>query len=355
MATIDIKAVQKNYGAVPILKGVNLSIASGEFVVLVGPSGCGKSTLLRLIAGLEDASQGEILIGGKTVNDLPPKDRDIAMVFQSYALYPHMSVRDNMSYSLKLRRKTSEFIGNAVAQAGAKLGLGALQDRKPRQLSGGQRQRVAMGRAIVRNPKAFLFDEPLSNLDARLREQMRFEIRKLHRDLGATSVYVTHDQIEAMTMADRIVAMQGGVIQQVGAPLELYDDPANMFVAGFIGSPAMNFLEADATAGEGGTTISVGPTPLITLAGQGLLGKIIVGIRPERVVLSPQGTVPAGVDLIETTGLGTVVHLMLGGQQFKLFTTDRPVIAAGETVKLRVDAKDLRLFDPNTGVRIRLV
>jgi multiple sugar transport system ATP-binding protein len=353
MATIEVRAVRKNYGAVPILKGIDLSIASGEFVVLVGPSGCGKSTLLRLIAGLEDTSQGEILIGGKTVNDLPPKDRDIAMVFQSYALYPHMSVRDNMSYSLKLRRKAADFIADAVGKAGAKLGLDALQNRKPRQLSGGQRQRVAMGRAIVRNPKAFLFDEPLSNLDARLREQMRFEIRKLHRDLGATSVYVTHDQIEAMTMADRIVAMQGGVIQQVGVPLELYDDPANMFVAGFIGSPAMNFLEADVAAGEGGATIKVGAMSLITLAGRELPPKIVVGIRPERVILSADGLAPARVDLIEPTGLGTVAHLELGGQGLKLFTTDRPAITAGETVKLRLAESDLRLFDPATGLRVR--
>jgi len=354
MATIDVKAVRKNYGAVPILKGIDLSIASGEFVVLVGPSGCGKSTLLRLIAGLEDTSEGEILIDGATVNDLPPKDRDIAMVFQSYALYPHMSVRDNMSYSLKLRRKTRDFIADAVSRAGSKLGLDMLQDRKPRQLSGGQRQRVAMGRAIVRQPKAFLFDEPLSNLDARLREQMRFEIRKLHRDLGATSVYVTHDQIEAMTMADRIVAMQAGVIQQVGSPLELYDDPANMFVAGFIGSPAMNFLEAEATASESGTVVKIGDTLLATLPGGKLPESITIGIRPERVVLSPDGPVPARVDLIEPTGLGTVVHLELGRQSLKLFTTDRPAIAVGETVKLRIADADLRLFEPATGARIRL-
>jgi multiple sugar transport system ATP-binding protein len=356
MANIDVKAVRKNYGAVPILKGIDLSIASGEFVVLVGPSGCGKSTLLRLIAGLEDASQGQILIDGKTVNDLPPKDRDIAMVFQSYALYPHMSVRDNMSYALKLRKKTSDFITKAVNHAGAKLGLDALQERKPRQLSGGQRQRVAMGRAIVRNPKAFLFDEPLSNLDARLREQMRFEIRKLHRDLNATSVYVTHDQIEAMTMADRIVAMQGGVIQQVGPPLELYDDPANMFVAGFIGSPAMNFLNADVAPDPGadGQQLKVGDTVLATLPGRSLPAKVVVGIRPERVSLSPGGTVPARVDLIEPTGLGTVAHLQLGGQDLKLFTTDRPKLTVGETVKLAIAPGDLRLFEPGTGARIRV-
>ncbi|WP_448952070.1 ABC transporter ATP-binding protein [Labrys neptuniae] len=355
MANIEVKAVRKNYGALPILKGIDLTIASGEFVVLVGPSGCGKSTLLRLIAGLEDTSQGEIRIDGAMVNDLPPRDRDIAMVFQSYALYPHMSVRDNMSYALKLRKKAADFITGAVNKAGAKLGLEALQDRKPRQLSGGQRQRVAMGRAIVRNPKAFLFDEPLSNLDARLREQMRFEIRKLHRDLGATSIYVTHDQIEAMTMADRIVAMHGGVIQQVGAPLELYDDPANMFVAGFIGSPAMNFLDAQVTQSEGGAVLKVGDTVIATLAGQRLPAKLVVGIRPERVVLSSEGQVPARVDLIEPTGLGTVAHLEIGGQGLKLFTTARPGIAAGESVKLAIDTTDLRLFHPESGQRIRLM
>jgi len=276
------------------------------------------------------------------------------MVFQSYALYPHMSVRDNMSYALKLRKKTADFITNAVTRAGAKLGLEALQERKPRQLSGGQRQRVAMGRAIVRNPKAFLFDEPLSNLDARLREQMRFEIRKLHRDLNATSVYVTHDQIEAMTMADRIVAMQGGVIQQVGAPLELYDDPANMFVAGFIGSPAMNFLNADAVPSGGGQMLKIGDTVLAMLPGQSLPSRVVVGIRPERVILSSEGNVPARVDLVEPTGLGTVAHLEIGGQGLKLFTTERPPLVVGETVKLAIAAGDLRLFDPGSGVRIRV-
>src|SRR3954451_4286837 len=257
MAAIDITDLRKSFGTVQILKGVDLSIASGEFVVLVGPSGCGKSTLLRLIAGLETATTGEIRIGGEPVDDLPPKDRDIAMVFQSYALYPHMTVRDNMSYSLRLQKSPREAILNAVAEAGAKLGLGALLERKPRQLSGGQRQRVAMGRAIVRRPRALLFEEPLSNLDARLREQMRFEIKKLHRDFGATSVYVTHDQIEAMTMADRIVAMNEGIIQQVGTPLDLYDDPANIFVAGFIGSPAMNFLDARAVLSGTSVTIDI--------------------------------------------------------------------------------------------------
>jgi multiple sugar transport system ATP-binding protein len=356
MAAIDIVDIRKNFGSVEILKGIDLAIGAGEFVVLVGPSGCGKSTLLRLIAGLEAATTGQISIGGRVVDDLPPKDRDIAMVFQSYALYPHMSVRDNMSYSLKLRRTPKEAIGEAVAKAGEKLGLGALQDRKPRQLSGGQRQRVAMGRAIVRHPKAFLFDEPLSNLDARLREQMRFEIKKLHRDLGATSVYVTHDQIEAMTMADRIVAMNGGVIQQVGSPLELYDDPANIFVAEFIGSPAMNFLQAAAEPAAGGITLKVGDAVLATVprpAGLADGALVTVGIRPERAALAGEGT-EARVDLVEPTGLGMVVHLVVGGQELKLFTTDRPKIAIGDMVRIKVQPADIRLFDRTSGVRLRL-
>jgi multiple sugar transport system ATP-binding protein len=356
MASIEIRSVRKKFGNVDVLKGVDLTIASGEFVVLVGPSGCGKSTLLRLIAGLEDLSSGEISIGGRVVDDLPPKDRDIAMVFQSYALYPHMSVRDNMSYSLRLRKTPQEAITAAVSKAGSKLGLDLLQDRKPRQLSGGQRQRVAMGRAIVRRPKAFLFDEPLSNLDARLREQMRFEIRKLHRDLGATSVYVTHDQIEAMTMADRIVAMHGGIIQQVGTPLELYDDPANIFVAGFIGSPAMNFLEANLAPAPGGAALSLGEVILASVprpAGLGDGAPVVAGVRPERISLVREGGIEAKVDLVEPTGLGTVAHLIIGGKEAKLFTTDRPKIAAGDKVRVEVAPENVRLFDPVTGVRLR--
>src|ERR1700691_4667134 len=251
MNAIDINGVSKRYGATPVLHEITLAVAAGEFVVLVGPSGCGKSTLLRMIAGLEQVSAGEIRIGGKLVNDMPPKARDIAMVFQSYALYPHMSVADNMAYSLRLRRNSKQDIESAINAAAVKLGIGALLERKPKALSGGQRQRVAMGRAIVRRPKAFLFDEPLSNLDARLREHMRTEIKKLHLELGATSIYVTHDQIEAMTLADRIVAMNGGHVQQIGRPLELYDRPANLFVAGFIGSPAMNMFPALLSRREG--------------------------------------------------------------------------------------------------------
>jgi len=359
MAAIDIAGLRKSFGSVPVLRGIDLAIRDGEFVVLVGPSGCGKSTLLRLVAGLEEITAGEIRIGGRLVNDLPPKDRDIAMVFQSYALYPHMSVRDNMSFSLKLKRVAAERIAAAVAGASRKLGLDALIERRPRALSGGQRQRVAMGRAIVREPKAFLFDEPLSNLDARLREQMRYEIRKLHRNLGATSIYVTHDQIEAMTMADRIVAMNEGVAQQVGAPAELYDDPANTFVAGFIGSPAMNFLDATLGFGDGAgaAAVRVGGAVLATVArpaGSSTRAPVTLGIRPERLRIGPAGTGAAAVvDLVEPTGLASVIHLDLGGQGLKVFTTDRPRLSVGEPVGLVVAPSDLLLFDHETGQRLR--
>src|SRR5215475_5877340 len=245
MASIDITGVSKSFGAVKVLHGMDLAIADGEFIVLVGPSGCGKSTLLRMIAGLELVSAGTIRIGGAVVNDLPPKDRDIAMVFQSYALYPHMNVADNMSYSLRLRRTPKQRLGAAVAETARILGLEPLLQRRPRALSGGQRQRVAMGRAIVRRPKAFLFDEPLSNLDAKLRVSTRVEIRKLQKELGTTSIYVTHDQLEAMTLADMLVVMNAGKVEQIGAPLEVYEKPATTFVATFIGAPAMNLLKME--------------------------------------------------------------------------------------------------------------
>ncbi|QRM45938.1 sn-glycerol-3-phosphate ABC transporter ATP-binding protein UgpC [Rhizobium sp. BG4] len=345
MASIDIQNVKKAYGHVQVLHDVDLKIGDGEFVVLVGPSGCGKSTLLRMIAGLEDISGGEIRIGGNRVNELHPKDRDIAMVFQSYALYPHMNVAGNMSYSLKLRKTAKEKIASAVGSAASKLGLDPLLERRPKALSGGQRQRVAMGRAIVRQPKAFLFDEPLSNLDARLREQMRAEIKKLHGDLKATSIYVTHDQIEAMTLADRIVAMHGGVVQQVGSPLELYDRPANLFVAGFIGSPGMNFL--DATYENGGvklkdSTIVPLSAPLSVANG----AKVTLGIRPEHVVMSSDGNgMSADVELIEPTGFGIILHLSLHGLPFKVFTLNREALSAGPKVNVTFPAQHLHVFD----------
>ena len=344
MASIDIQNVKKAYGPVKVLHDVDLRIKDGEFVVLVGPSGCGKSTLLRMIAGLEDVTGGEIRIAGNRVNELHPKDRDIAMVFQSYALYPHMNVAGNMSYSLKLRKTAKEKIASAVGAAASKLGLDPLLERRPKALSGGQRQRVAMGRAIVRQPKAFLFDEPLSNLDARLREQMRAEIKKLHGDLKATSIYVTHDQIEAMTLADRIVAMHGGVVQQVGSPLELYDRPANLFVAGFIGSPGMNFL--DATYDDGSVRLKDGT--VVRLAAPLSLAngvKVTLGIRPEHVVIADQSGMGANVELVEPTGFGIILHLSLHGLPFKIFTLDREALTAGPTINVSFPAQYLHVFD----------
>ncbi|MBB3445457.1 sn-glycerol-3-phosphate ABC transporter ATP-binding protein UgpC [Rhizobium sp. BK379] len=345
MASIDIKNIKKSYGHFPVLHGVDLEIKDGEFVVLVGPSGCGKSTLLRMIAGLEEVTDGEIRIAGNRVNELHPKDRDIAMVFQSYALYPHMNVAGNMSYSLKLRKTAKEKIASAVAGAASKLGLDPLLERRPKALSGGQRQRVAMGRAIVRQPKAFLFDEPLSNLDARLREQMRAEIKKLHGDLKATSIYVTHDQIEAMTLADRIVAMHGGVVQQVGSPLELYDRPANLFVAGFIGSPGMNFLDASYEAG--GAKLRDGTiVPLNTSLGLPNGEKVTIGIRPEHVTMTNDGSgISADVELVEPTGFGIILHLSLHGLPFKIFTLDRDALSAGPKVNVTFPAKHLHVFN----------
>jgi multiple sugar transport system ATP-binding protein len=364
MAEIRIDGLGKDFGAIAVLRGIDLHIRDGEFVVLVGPSGCGKSTLLRLIAGLEPISRGEIRIGDRLVNDLAPKDRDVAMVFQSYALYPHMTVRENMSFSLKLQGLPKAHIHVAVQSAAEKLEIQGLLERKPRELSGGQRQRVAMGRAMVREPKAFLFDEPLSNLDARLREQMRYEIRRLQRELGTTSIYVTHDQIEAMTMADRIVAMHDGIAQQIGTPAQLYDDPANLFVAGFIGSPAMNFLRAelveDLDAGDsaaGLVSVLVGREVLSKIRRPQTLPtdrRVTVGIRPERVALrsaSAQRALP--IDLLEPTGLGTVVHLKLADQRLKAFSTERLPMTANDTVGIFIRPEDLLLFDPASGVRVR--
>ncbi|GMB80006.1 sn-glycerol-3-phosphate ABC transporter ATP-binding protein UgpC [Shinella zoogloeoides] len=348
MASIDIEGIRKSFGAFPVLHGVDLTIRDGEFIVLVGPSGCGKSTLLRMIAGLEDVTAGDIRIDGKRVNDLAPKDRDIAMVFQSYALYPHMSVADNMSYSLRLRRSTKEKIASAVSGAAAKLGLDPLLERRPRALSGGQRQRVAMGRAIVRQPKAFLFDEPLSNLDARLREQMRAEIKKLHAALRATSIYVTHDQIEAMTLADRIVAMHGGVVQQVGTPLDLYDRPANLFVAAFIGSPGMNFFEGRYLASGDHADLRLGngvALPARRVGGIESGASATLGIRPEHVVIAEGGALEGRVDLIEPTGFGIIMHVTVHGVPLKVFTLDRAMLNPGATVRLDLPRDKLHLFD----------
>ncbi|MGV3548373.1 ABC transporter ATP-binding protein [Rhizobium sp.] len=346
MGSISINGVRKSFGPVHVLHNVDLDIADGEFIVLVGPSGCGKSTLLRMIAGLEEVSAGDISIAGRRVNELAPKDRDIAMVFQSYALYPHMNVAGNMSYSLRLRKAAKETIAKAVSGAAAKLGLDPLLERKPKALSGGQRQRVAMGRAIVRQPKAFLFDEPLSNLDARLREQMRAEIKKMHGDLKATSIYVTHDQIEAMTLADRIVAMHGGVIQQVGSPLDLYDRPANLFVAGFMGSPAMNLIEGSYEAGQvrfaNGVSVASGDRPGLSAG-----SAVTLGIRPEHVAIVGEGGLAASVDLIEPTGFGIIVHTVVDGLPVKIFTQDRAVMAAGRNIRITFPSERLHLFGAN--------
>ena len=354
MATVSFRDASRVYPGAdrPAVDKLNLEIGDGEFMVLVGPSGCGKSTSLRMLAGLEEVNAGSIHIGDRDVTDLPPKDRDIAMVFQNYALYPHMTVADNMTYSLRLRKTAKATVAAKLAAASSKLGLDAFLARKPKALSGGQRQRVAMGRAIVRAPKAFLFDEPLSNLDARLREQMRAEIRKLHAGLGATSIYVTHDQVEAMTLADRIVAMHGGVIQQVGAPLELYDRPANLFVAGFIGSPGMNFLPAtwDAAAAGArlpdGTSLPVGRSPAIADG-----AALTVGIRPEHVELDAPDGPAAAVELVEPTGHGIILHLRLQDQPFKALTHDRDYLDPGPRVAVGLPAGRLHLFDAD-GARI---
>jgi multiple sugar transport system ATP-binding protein len=356
MASIDISGVRKHYGAVQVLHGMDLSIADGEFIVLVGPSGCGKSTLLRMIAGLEEISDGTIRIGGRVVNELPPRDRDIAMVFQSYALYPHMTVAENMSYSLRLRRTPKEHVAHAIRGAAETLGLGQLLERRPKALSGGQRQRVAMGRAIVRRPKAFLFDEPLSNLDARLREQMRAEIKKLHGSLGATSVYVTHDQIEALTMADRIVAMHDGVVQQVGTPLEIYDRPANVFVASFIGSPAMNFVRGTLERSGAGAAVKMWdvalPVTMPAVAAEGTA--VVAGIRPEHVEISanPASGAAGQVELIEPMGLSTLVHLNVAGEPIKALSFERLDLRPGMPVGISVSPQRVHLFDPASEQRV---
>ena len=356
MASIEISAVRKAFGSIQVLHGIDLAVADGEFIVLVGPSGCGKSTLLRMIAGLEAISAGTIRIGGAVVNDLSPKDRDIAMVFQSYALYPHMNVAENMSYSLRLRRTPKDRIGEAVAGTARILGLQALLARRPRALSGGQRQRVAMGRAIVRKPKAFLFDEPLSNLDARLREQMRAEIKKLHRDLGATSIYVTHDQIEAMSMADRIVAMHDGVVQQVGSPLDIYDRPANIFVAGFIGSPAMNFLRGTLTSADGRAAIRVGGVsiPVARQVDACQDRPAVMGIRPEHIEISddPGAAIEARVELVEPMGAMTLVHASFADQGLKILSLEWTKLAIGAPIRLNLLPGKLHLFDAATEARL---
>ena len=352
MAEVTIREVFKSYGSTQVLHGVSVDIADGEFVVLVGPSGCGKSTLLRMIAGLEGITGGEIGIGGRVVNNLPPSQRDIAMVFQNYALYPHKTVASNMAFALKMRGMAKGEIQERVKKAAEILGLTPYLNRYPRALSGGQRQRVAMGRAIVRDPQVFLFDEPLSNLDAKLRVQMRAEIRELHQRLQTTTVYVTHDQIEAMTMADRIVVMQDGYIEQIGTPLEVYDRPANTFVAGFIGSPAMNLLEARITV-NGVATALVGETGFALPAGLAVAPdqEVTLGIRPEHLAVGDQG-LPAEVAVVEPTGAETHIVARQGAGEMTAVLRERTELRAGAPIRLTALPEHIHVFDRQTGARI---
>jgi len=354
MAAVVIASVHKHFGSTHVIRGVDVSIADGEFCVLVGPSGCGKSTLLRMIAGLEEIGGGEIRIGDRVVNRVPPKERDVAMVFQNYALYPHMTVRDNMSFALMLAKSPKDEIARKVDRAAEILGLGALLDRYPRQLSGGQRQRVAMGRAIVRDPQVFLFDEPLSNLDAKLRVAMRTEIRELHQRLKTTSIYVTHDQIEAMTMADKIVVMRDGIVEQIGAPLELYDHPANTFVAGFIGSPAMNMLAGVVRGTGAGASVSLASGTSVSLPVATADGReVLFGIRPEHLALGDPSTgLPAEVVVVEPTGADTQVVCRVGTQDVIAVLRDRVACRPGDRVGLKPDASRAHLFDAGSGARL---
>jgi multiple sugar transport system ATP-binding protein len=348
MASVSFRKIEKAYGKVKVIHGIGFDIADGEFVVLVGPSGCGKSTLLRMLAGLEEISGGEICIDGKVVNDLESKDRDIAMVFQSYALYPHFTVRENMGFSLRLRDADKKTTQERVANAARILNLDALLDRFPRELSGGQRQRVAMGRAIVRDPKVFLFDEPLSNLDAKLRVAMRAEIKALHQRLKTTTVYVTHDQIEAMTMADRIVVMHDGIIEQIGTPLELFDRPGNLFVAQFIGSPSMNVFSG-VIRGNGVQALGA-HWPLVSRIGAE--GQAVhYGIRPTDLMLAEQG-IPAQVVVVEPTGAETELLLQVGEQQLVLVMHGRTDAQPDQTVYLAVDPAKAHIFDAAGGGRL---
>ena len=359
MAQVKLQGVRKAYGQTQVIHGVDCAVADGEFLVVVGPSGCGKSTLLRMVAGLETITEGEIAIGERVVNELEPAQRDIAMVFQNYALYPHMSVFDNMAYGLKIKRLPKAEIRQRVEQAAAILELGGLLERKPRQLSGGQRQRVAMGRAIVREPSVFLFDEPLSNLDAKLRVQMRVEIKRLQERLGITSLYVTHDQVEAMTLGHRLLVMNEGVVEQLGSPIELYERPATRFVAGFIGSPAMNFLETRLSADAGRVELPGGEALPLEGAAPGTAGgsAVTLGIRPEHLDLCEPGAASAhlAVDLVEQLGADTLIHGRLAGNGAEMITLRAQGIhapAQGASLPLAVRPDHIHLFDPQSGQRL---
>ncbi|MBC7438227.1 MAG: sn-glycerol-3-phosphate ABC transporter ATP-binding protein UgpC [Bdellovibrionales bacterium] len=366
MASVSFQKIEKSFGKVKVIHGISFDITDGEFVVLVGPSGCGKSTLLRMLAGLEEITAGEIAIDGKVINDLDSKDRDIAMVFQSYALYPHMTVRDNMAFSLKLRHADAALTNQRVGDAARILNLDSLLDRFPRELSGGQRQRVAMGRAIVRDPKVFLFDEPLSNLDAELRVHMRIEIARLHRELGSTIVYVTHDQVEAMTLADKIVVLRAGKVEQVGAPLEVYDNPANTFVAGFIGSPKMNFLDGKVHGvdhvngvgsplchielpGFGGMVVSIPFTGPVPVTG----AEVTVGVRPEHFIDSGDGHLQLTIDMLEHLGGETFAYARAESDFMMVIKTAHGrALRMGQAFEARFQTRLALLFDRKTGARI---
>ncbi|WP_127143929.1 ABC transporter ATP-binding protein [Pelagibacterium montanilacus] len=353
MAELELKNINKQFGKVTVIPELSLDVADGEFVVLVGPSGCGKSTLLRMIAGLEEISGGEMLLDGQLANDLPPQRRDISMVFQSYALFPHMSARKNITFGPRIRGEGRDRIQERTKRAASILNLDAYLDRAPGQLSGGQRQRVAMGRSIVRDPKVFLFDEPLSNLDAKLRIAMRTEIKALHQKLGTTTVYVTHDQIEAMTMADRIVVMQGGRIEQVGAPLDLYDRPVNKFVAGFIGSPAMSFLPARYKAEGSGKAVfeSGAELALGTIAAEDDQ-KVSIGIRPENYRVAPDGALSLRVEVIEPTGPETLVFGTMEGEPIRCVFRDRLEARPGDTLTLHAAPEHVHVFAADSGERL---
>ena len=356
MASVKITRLEKNYAGVPAVRGIDLDIPDGEFTVLVGPSGCGKSTLLRTIAGLEDIDAGTIEIGGTVVNEMRPRDRDVAMVFQDYALYPHMTVHGNISLSLRARNAPKAEIEERVRRTAEMLGIGALLQRYPRQLSGGQRQRVAIGRAIVRNPRVFLFDEPLSNLDAQLRDEMRGEIKRLHQELGTTMIYVTHDQIEAMTLADRIVLLKDGLIEQAGTPLDLYERPATRFVAGFLGSPKMNFIPADYVRDGSGATVKFADGTALALP-RGPEGNrpVVFGIRPQHFSRDPgslsgqAARVRATVELLQPTGSRAFITFPLGGKPIMAELASHDVQGPGESLDLYMDIGRAVLIDPETG------
>ena len=356
MATVEMIGLKKDYDAINVLRDINLSIEDGEFIVLVGPSGCGKSTLLRMIAGLEEISGGTLKIGGEVMNNVEARERDIAMVFQSYALYPHMSVSRNIGFPLTVRHADEAEIDTEVERVAEMIGLTELLERKPAALSGGQRQRVAMGRAIIRDPKVFLFDEPLSNLDAKLRLQMRKQIRELHRSLGSTSIYVTHDQVEALTLADRVVLLEGGDIQQVGTPMEIYEYPANMFVAGFVGSPVMNFFPGVLVASDRGIAVEldgIGRLDLPTDPGlvTGSDERITLGVRPEHLEISSTGFAATVSDL-ERLGSETVVFATADGQSITLLVRGPQAPALGERIMVSPNPAHLHIFDRSSGKRL---